>query len=288
MSKRAAIKKKFKASARYNEGEQLSPWAEQLNTIIFGADTPLGKAFDIVLIVSIVLSVIAIMLDSVAEIQLNYGQILFVIEWFFTILFTIEYLLRLICVRQPWLYARSFYGIVDFLSVVPTYLSLFIVNAKYMLVIRILRVLRIFRVFKLGEYLGEAHILMDALSNSRRKIMVFLYAVLTMVVVFGSLMYVVEGSNDNFSSIPKALYWAIVTLTTVGYGDIVPQTPVGQLIASAMMVLGYGVIAVPTGIYSAELIKAYSDVRNDACPSCGESGHDFDADFCKYCGHGLE
>jgi voltage-gated potassium channel len=194
------------------------------------------------------------------------------------------------CVRKPWLYCTSFFGIVDLLSIIPTYLSLLFPGIKYMLVIRILRLLRIFRILKLTEYMGEAHILMDALANSRRKVLVFLYTVFTLAIVFGSLMYVIEGNEGGFTSIPKSVYWAIVTLTTVGYGDIAPQSPFGQIMAAFIMVMGYGIIAVPTGIYSLELVKAYktSEVRNDACPHCGETGHDFDADYCKYCGNNLD
>ncbi|NVJ61037.1 MAG: ion transporter [Gammaproteobacteria bacterium] len=274
---------------KFNQGEPLSPWREKLNEVIFGAETQLGKAFDVVLIVSILLSVLAIMLDSVSSIRLDYGKWLWRIEWFFTIMFTVEYIARLVCVRKPLLYVKSFYGLVDLLSVIPTYLTLFISGAKYMLVIRILRVLRLFRILKLAEYVGEANVLIRALTNSRHKIFVFLYTVLTLVVVFGSLLYVVEGEENGFTSIPKSVYWAIVTLTTVGYGDIAPSTPLGQFIAAAIMIMGYGIIAVPTGIYSAELVRAYTGKENnEACPTCGQSGHDYDADYCKYCGHVLE
>lgn len=282
--------KPIRTRQKYNEGDALSPWRESLNAIIFGAETKLGKTFDVVLMISIIASVITVMLDSVVAIQKKHAELLYIIEWTFTLLFSIEYLLRILCVRKPWLYMRSFFGLVDLLSIIPTYISLFIPSAKYMLVFRIIRLLRIFRILKLSEYMGEAHILMNALSNSSRKIMVFLYTVLMVVIVFGSLLYVVEGQESGFSSIPKSVYWAIVTLTTVGYGDIAPQSPLGQAIAATIMILGYGIIAVPTGIYSAELIKSYSstDIRNDACPDCGQTGHDFDADFCKYCGHQLE
>ncbi len=284
------VRKPKKIAPNYNQGDDLGPIRQKLNDIIFGAETPMGKLFDVVLIISILLSVTAIMLDSVPGIQLKYGAELFYIEWFFTILFSMEYLTRLFCVRHPILYARSFFGIVDLISIIPTYLSLFIPGAQYMLVIRVLRVLRLFRILKLAEYMGEANILMGALDKSRRKIMVFLYTVLTLVVIFGAMMYMVEGGGNGFTSIPKSVYWAIVTLTTVGYGDIVPQSPIGQALSSAVMIMGYGIIAVPTGIYSAELVKAYrdqDDVNNEACPTCGKTGHDNDADFCKYCGHSL-
>ena len=273
-----------------NQEVTLTAWRESLHTIIFGSETRLGKVFDIVLIISIICSVIAVMLSSVTHIQLQYGDVLFYIEWFFTLLFTIEYSLRLLSVQRPLLYARSFFGVVDFLSIIPTYLSFLFPSIKYMLIIRVLRLLRIFRILKLSAYMGEAQILMSALNRSRRKILVFLYTILTLVVIFGSLMYVVEGSEAGFTSIPKSVYWAVVTLTTVGYGDIAPQTPLGQVIASFIMIMGYGIIAVPTGIYSAELIKSYKPgrIRNNACPDCGETGHDFDAEYCKYCGYLLE
>ncbi|NVK22586.1 MAG: ion transporter [Kangiellaceae bacterium] len=271
----------------FDKGEPLVPWREKIHEVIFEAETPAGKAFDVVLIISIFASVIAVMLDSVESIATQYGTVLFIAEWAFTILFTIEYILRLISVRRPLLYARSFYGIVDLLSIIPTYLTLFLVDAKYFLVIRILRVLRIFRIFKLASYMGEANLMVDALKNSREKISVFLYAVILMVVIFGSIMYVLEGPENGFHNIPQAVYWAIVTLTTVGYGDIAPHTPLGQFIASAIMIMGYGIIAVPTGIYSAELTRQVlkeKDITNNACPSCSFEGHDKDAVHCKKCG----
>lgn len=275
---------------RYNEGEALSPWRESLHSIIFGAETRPAKIFDLVLIISIVCSVLSVMLGSVSTLHERFARWFFYTEWFFTLLFTVEYVLRLISVRRPWLYCRSFFGIVDFLSIIPTYLNFLFPGIKYMLIVRVLRLLRVFRILKLSEYLSEAQILMQALSQSRHKILVFLYTVCTLVIVFGSLMYVVEGSEAGFTSIPKSVYWAIVTLTTVGYGDIAPQTPLGQIIASTIMIMGYGIIAVPTGIYSAELLKVgkMEEINNQACPDCGETGHDYDASFCKYCGHPLD
>jgi voltage-gated potassium channel len=282
--------KQHKVKLSFNDGDTLSPWRESLNDIIFGAETALGRLFDIILIVSIICSVIAVMLGSVESFQISHWQTLYYIEWFFTLLFTLEYILRLICVRRPLLYMRSFFGIVDFLSIIPTYLSFLIPGIKYMLVIRIFRLLRVFRILKLSEYMDESQVLVNALIASRRKILVFLYAVITLVIVCGSLMYVVEGKESGFSSIPQSVYWAVVTITTVGYGDIAPQTPLGKIIAALIMVMGYGIIAVPTGIYSAELVKTYGTkkIRNDACPDCGETGHDVDADFCKYCGHQID
>lgn len=274
----------------YNDGETLSPWREALNTIIYGSETRLGKAFDVVLIISIIISVVSVILGSVTQIQIKYQEVLFVIEWFFTILFSLEYALRLISVRRPLLYARSFFGIVDFLSIIPTYLSFLLPNIKYMLIIRMLRLLRVFRVLKLAEYMDEAQVLMTALNKSWRKILVFLHTILALVVIFGSLMYVIEGKDAGFTSIPKSIYWTIVTLTTVGYGDIAPQTPFGQMIAAFIMIMGYGIIAVPTGIYSAELVKTFKSggINNDACPDCGKTGHDYNAEYCKYCGHILD
>ncbi len=274
----------------FDEGEPLAPWREKIHEVIFEADTGWGKAFDVVLIISIFASVFAVMLDSVESISTQYRWPLLVAEWTFTVLFTIEYILRLICVRKPMLYARSFYGIVDLLSVLPTYLALFLVDAKYFLVIRILRVLRVFRIFKLASYIGEASMMMKALRNSHAKISVFLYTVVLLVVIFGSLIYVIEGAENGFTSIPTSIYWAIVTLTTVGYGDISPQSPLGQFLASCIMIMGYGLIAVPTGIYSAEItrqaIKEHKEkeITNNACPSCSYEGHDEDAVHCKKCG----
>ncbi|WP_196138444.1 ion transporter [Aliikangiella sp. G2MR2-5] len=270
---------------KYSQGEPLSPWREKLHEIIFEADTPAGKAFDTVLIIGITLSVIAVMLDSVETIRLGFGQILDIIEWGFTLIFLVEYILRLISVRKPLLYATSFLGVVDLVSILPSFIGLVYAGAETLLVIRVLRVLRVFRVFKLAEYLGEADYLMRALRSSRKKIAVFLYTVFIFVVVFGSIMYLVEGAESGFTSIPKAVYWAIITLTTVGYGDIVPQSHLGQMIASAVMIMGYAIIAVPTGIYATELSKVYKDdMTNIACINCGEDGHDADAVYCKYCG----
>ncbi len=259
-------------------------WRQKIHEVIFEAETPMGKAFDIILMWAIILSVMATALESVTSIRDKYGALLNGIEWFFTILFTIEYILRLISVRMPWRYAFSFFGIVDILSIAPTYISYFVPGIHYMQTIRVLRLLRVFRVLKLTEYLSEAQILMTALRASSRKIGVFLLSVVSLVTVFGSIMYVVEGEENGFTSIPKSIYWAIVTLTTVGYGDVSPQTPVGQFLASVVMILGYGIIAVPTGIVTVELNKAISDQPTKCCPSCGAEGHDQDASHCKYCG----
>ena len=260
----------------------------RLHEIIFEADTAAGKWFDILLIVSIIASVILVMLDSVTGIRQVYGPWLNSGEWFFTLLFTAEYLLRLFCVQRPLLYARSFFGIVDLLAILPTYLSVILPGGHYFIVIRVLRLLRIFRVFKLVQFLSEARLLLAALRASMRKIAVFLCTVLTLVMIFGALMYVVEGAANGFTSIPRSIYWAIVTMTTVGYGDISPQTDLGQALAAFIMIIGYGIIAVPTGIVTVELSRATRQgVSTQACPKCGRDGHDADADFCKYCGASL-
>ena len=260
-------------------------WRMKLHEVIFEADTPAGKWFDVLLILAILVSVVMVMLDSVGTIQKSYGPILLAGEWFFTILFTIEYVLRLLSVGRPLAYATSFYGIVDLLAILPTYLSILIPGAQYLLVIRILRVLRIFRILKLVQYLGEARMLTQALRASRRKITVFLIVVLTLVTIFGSLIYLVEDPKDGFTSIPKSIYWSIVTLTTVGYGDISPQTSLGQLLSALIMIIGYGIIAVPTGIVTVELAQAFKrQISTQACPECSAEGHDIDAKFCKYCG----
>ncbi|MBA3008108.1 MAG: ion transporter [Proteobacteria bacterium] len=260
-------------------------WRTVLHEVIFEADTPKGKGFDILLIVSILTSVAAVMLDSIAAVQSLYGSLLYRIEWFFTLIFTAEYLLRLLCVGRPFKYAVSFYGVVDLLAIIPTFLSLFLPGSQYLLVIRILRILRIFRILKLIPYLGEAQLLVKALRASGRKIAVFLYTVLTLVVIFGSLMYVIEGGEHGFTSIPRSIYWAIVTMTTVGYGDIAPQTSLGQALASIVMIFGYSIIAVPTGIVTVEMSQAFGrKVSTQACPECSAEGHDVDASHCKFCG----
>jgi len=256
-----------------------------MHEVIFEADTSAGKCFDILLIVSIIGSVIAVMLDSVHSIHQQYGAILYQVEWFFTILFSVEYVARIISVGRPVRYMTSFFGIVDLLAILPTYLSVLIPGSQYLLVIRVLRVLRIFRVLKLALYISEARLLRQALRASKHKIIVFLFAVMTIVIIMGSIMYLVEGERHGFTSIPRSIYWAIVTLTTVGYGDISPQTNFGQALAAMIMILGYGIIAVPTGIVTVELSRAQIRRQSErACPECGRHDHDSDAVHCKYCG----
>lgn len=256
-----------------------------LYEIIFGTETPAGKNFDIALIIAICASVFFVILDSIPSLHSSYKHQFFVIEWVFTLLFTAEYLTRLYCSPSAWRYARSFYGIVDLLSILPSYLAFFIPEAQFFLIIRLLRVLRVFRVFKLIRYTGEANMLMRSLWQARRKIQVFLFTVMIFTTLFGTIVYVIEGPDNGFSSIPKSIYWAIVTITTVGYGDLVPQTPFGQAIAALTMIMGYSIIAVPTGIVTAELAQEISRERkNIRCHQCQRGGHDTDAEFCKYCG----
>jgi len=271
----------------HNNRPQNSAWRSELYTIIYEADTRGGKIFDVLLLISIGCSVLVVALESVEPIQATYGPLLSGIEWFFTILFTIEYGFRLISVERPLRYVRSFFGVIDLLAIFPTYLALLIPGVQTLLVIRVLRLLRVFRVFNMGAYMQEAEVLRRALWASRRKISVFLATVLTSVIIVGALMYVIEGAESGFTSIPVGIYWAIVTLSTVGYGDVAPITPLGQIMAAIVMLLGFGILAVPTGIVSLELARPSgehnSEQRSRLCPECEASGHDVDALYCKYC-----
>ena len=261
----------------------------KLYKIIFESDTPAGKGFDLLLIVSILASVIVVFFDSVQHYNIRYGEILYFLEWVFTILFTLEYLLRIYCISRPAKYIGSFFGIIDLLSILPTFISIFIPTSRYLSVIRILRVLRIFRILKLMLYIGEANLLVQAIAASKRKIIVFLFSVLVLACIFGSIMYLIEGEAHGFTSIPRSIYWAIVTITTVGYGDISPQTELGQALAAIIMILGYATIAIPTGIISSEFATiAQQNKTGVICRNCGESGHDNDAKFCKDCGAEIE
>ncbi|NND71399.1 MAG: ion transporter [Rhodothermales bacterium] len=263
----------------------LPGWRGRANLIIFGADTPLGKAFDVALIIVILLSVVTVMMESVVAIRTQFSGTLWTLEWVFTLLFSIEYILRLTSANRPLKYARSFFGVIDLLATIPTYVSLFVPGAQFFIVIRLLRILRVFRVLKLARFLSEADILVRALRQSRHKITLFLFTVLTLVVILGSLMYLIETPENGFTSIPKSIYWAIVTLTTVGYGDIYPQTDIGQMLASVVMIMGYGIIAVPTGIVTAEMVATGRQGGTGRhCPECDTRGHARDALFCKYCG----
>lgn len=257
-----------------------------IHEVIFGTETSWGKAFDVVLLWTILISLVAIMLESVPPIRNTHGELLLIIEWVFTIFFTIEYLLRLWVSEEPRKYAFSFFGVIDLLAVIPTYLSLFVGGTHFLLVIRAIRLLRVFRILKLVRYMKGAQLIGAGLNASKEKIFVFLSAVVTLVVILGTLMYMIEGGENGFDSIPRSIYWAIVTLTTVGYGDIAPGTVFGQFVASLIMILGYSIIAVPTGIVTAEMTKVSKDESMD-CPRCGESQHLETARFCRKCGEKL-
>lgn len=263
-----------------------SSWRGRWHEVIFEAETPAGRRFDVALLIAILLSVLTVLLESVPSLSARYHVAFAIAEWGFTGLFTLEYLARLAVVRRPGRYALSFFGLVDLLSVLPSFIGLVLPGSSSLRVIRILRLLRVFRVLKLVGFLTEARILLTALRAGRRKIMVFLFAVLTLVTILGTLMYIVEDANAGFKSIPMSIYWAIVTVTTVGYGDIAPQSVLGQFLASLIMITGYAIIAVPTGIVGAELVRASrsADISTEACPACGRDGHDRDAEHCKYCG----
>ncbi|MFT5822506.1 MAG: voltage-gated potassium channel [Crocinitomix sp.] len=275
-----------------HKSRPLRPWQKKLHEVIFEADTFSGKSFDLILLGAILLSVIVVMLESVDEYNIKYGAAFSIIEWGLTILFSIEYIVRIITVRKPFSYIFSFYGIIDLLSIIPTYIGLLPLgtDASSLTVIRSLRLLRVFRILKLGKYLKEAKTLSKALAASKNKIIVFLGAIFTVVIILGTIMYLVETPEDGFTSIPRSIYWAIVTLTTVGYGDIYPVTALGQFIASIVMIMGYAIIAVPTGIVTNELIKVENEdnISTKACESCSKEGHDKDAIHCKFCGEQLE
>lgn len=257
-----------------------------LGNIIFESDTPAGKSFDVILFVAILLSVIVVLLDSVASFHEKLGDYFYVMEWAFTIIFTFEYFLRIYTAHKPLKYIFSFYGIIDLLAILPSYLSILLVGSHYLVVIRILRLLRVFRVLKLARFVGAADTLQTALRNSRAKIIVFLEVVITIVVIVGSMMYLIEGPENGFNSIPKSIYWAIVTLTTVGYGDIAPNTPLGQILASMLMITGYAIIAVPTGIITTEMSKISSNkIQQKKCSNCQADNHDVDAVYCNKCGN---
>jgi voltage-gated potassium channel len=264
-------------------------WKKKLYETIFEADTRAGKLFDVFLLVVIVLSTIVVMLESIPSNAEHYARLFYILEWFFTVLFTMEYILRLLVVQNRSRYIFSFFGIVDLLSILPTYLALIFSGAQVLIVIRIIRLFRVFRILKLAQFVGAGNTLRSALLASRHKISVFLLTVLMSVVISGTLMYLVEGKENGFTSIPTSIYWAIVTMTTVGYGDIAPQTPLGQALASLIMILGYGIIAVPTGIVSAEMfdLKSKEKLTSQVCPNCFKEGHDRDAVHCKFCGSKL-
>ncbi|HEV8270508.1 MAG TPA: ion transporter [Chitinophagaceae bacterium] len=268
---------------------EIKSWRTRLHEIIFESNTTAGKIFDICLLISILTSIAVVMLDSISSLHLRYERTFFILEWGFTILFTIEYLLRLICVKRPLLYVFSFLGIVDLLAIIPMYLSIFLAGAQSLLVFRALRFLRIFRIFKLTHFLSEISFLGSAIRSSAKKISIFMLVVVAIVIILGSIMYIVESNESGFTSIPESIYWAIVTITTVGYGDMTPVTPVGKLIASLIMLIGYSIIAVPTGILTTEiaLMTRKEKKGSEACPGCGKEGHDDNAVYCKFCGEKL-
>lgn len=269
--------------------EHLTGFRLRLYEIIFEADTPLGKTFDVLLFFLIIFSVLLIILESVASFRGELGPYFYYAEWCFTIIFTLEYFARIYCVRAKKKFIFSFLGMVDLLSVLPSYLALFWGGAQSLMVIRSIRLLRIFRILKLSRFVGEGQFLVEALKASRHKIIVFLFTVMTTVIIMGTIMYLIEGPENGFTSIPRSIYWSIVTMTTVGYGDIAPRTDLGQMFASLLMIMGYGVIAVPTGIVSSEMIgmKTKEKITTQMCPNCFRYGHDFDAVFCKYCSEKL-
>jgi len=267
----------------------MKKWQYRLHKIIYEADTQAGKLFDVLLLITILLSVLFVAVESVDYIESIYHYYLNIAEWIFTILFTVEYLLRIICVQRPWSYILSFYGIIDLISILPKYLSILILGTNSLLALKALRLLRVFRILKLTPYIGESNVLLLALRSSRRKIFVFIYGVLILCIIFGTFMYLIESEASGFTSIPRSIYWCIVTLTTVGYGDIAPQTPLGQLLASIIMILGYGIIAVPTGIVTAEMTKfSKVDINTLACPYCMNSEHKENSVYCHQCGKPLD
>ena len=266
-------------------------WKHKLHEIIYEADTRAGKLFDVILLIAILASILLVMLESVESFDKEYHTFLDISEWIITILFSIEYILRIISIKKPYKYIFSFYGIIDLLSTIPKYLSLFLIGTHHLAALRALRLLRVFRILKLARYVGESNNLMKALKASKAKIAVFLFFVLILCIILGTVMYMIEGEENGFTSIPRSVYWAIVTLTTVGYGDIAPHTPFGQFIASIIMILGYGIIAIPTGIVTSEMTKNHVnsvDINTLSCKSCSAENHKDDAEYCYNCGNKLK
>lgn len=265
--------------------QKQTSWKRELHEIIYEADTPNGKLFDLILLITILASIVLVMLESIDSINDSYGTFLNISEWIITGLFTLEYILRIIAIKKPLKYIFSFYGIIDLLSTIPKYLSLIFIGSHHFAALRALRLLRVFRILKLTRYIGASNKLLIALKASRAKIGVFLFFIIILCVILGAIMYMIEGADNGFTSIPKSIYWAVVTMTTVGYGDIAPQTPFGQFIASIIMILGYAIIAIPTGIVSSEISKTDSiDTNTQSCPNCGIDGHKDGAEFCYSCG----
>lgn len=280
---------KISQSHTKTEKSELKPWQKKVHEIIFEADTTAGKAFDVGLLIAIIISIVVVMLESVPSLSAKYHDVFYIIEWVFTVFFTIEYLARISSIGRPSRYILSFYGIIDLLSILPTYLGLFIVGSQSLMVIRAVRLLRIFRILKLARFVKESKQLGEALRASRHRIFVFLLAVLTLSTILGTIMYMIESADSGFTSIPRSIYWAIITLTTVGYGDIAPVTALGQFIASIVMIMGYAILAVPTGIVTSELMKPNdsSPVSSKSCIQCSAEGHDSNAIYCKICGETL-
>jgi voltage-gated potassium channel len=274
-----------------NSESKKSQWREKLHEVIYEADTPSGKLFDVILLILIFVSIIFVMLESVKGLDPWVYEFLYKAEWVVTILFSLEYILRIISIKRPSRYIFSFYGLIDFFSTIPLYVSLlFPGGGSALITVRALRLLRVFRILKVSRYIGESNKLIKALKDSKAKISVFLFAVIILCLIFGTAMYMIEGEKSGFTNIPVSLYWCIVTLTTVGFGDIHPITPLGQFLASIIMILGYGVIAVPTGIVSAEFSKSNSDksvTNTQSCYNCNEKKHLDEADFCHNCGYHL-
>lgn len=271
-----------------DKNNTLNNWKKKLHEVIYEADTFGGKLFDVALLILILFSIILVMLESVASIDKKYHEILYFAEWVVTILFSIEYILRIITIKKPFKYIFSFYGIIDLLSTIPMYLSIIFIGSHNLVAFRSLRLLRIFKIFKLATYIGEANQLIKALKASKARISVFLFFILILCVILGTVMYLIETPDNGFTSIPKSVYWAIVTLTTVGYGDIAPQTPLGQFIASVIMILGYAIIAIPTGIVSSEITKKDKIPTNtQSCDNCSCEDHKDDAQYCYHCANKL-
>ena len=278
------------ADLLFYKKRKLKPWQIKLHEIIFGANTRSGKLFDVILFYIIIASILLVMLESVRELDQKYHLLFKIFEWVITILFSIEYITRIITIKNPRKYVFSFYGIVDLLSTIPMYLSFIFVGSHSLVALRALRLLRVFRILKLARYMGESTNFVIALKESRAKIAVFLSFVIILCIILGTIMYLIEAPESGFTSIPRSVYWAIVTLTTVGYGDIAPETPLGQLIASAIMILGYGIIAIPTGIVSAQMVKTDKKdlpTKISSCPNCLNDSHSTSAEFCNKCGHKL-
>lgn len=269
-----------------NKTNQKKDWKERLHEIIYEADTKEGKLFDIILLVAIIASIVLVMLESIQSIDSKYHDLLNIGEWIITILFTIEYILRIISIKKPLGYIFSFYGIIDLLSTIPKYISFIVVGSQNLIALRALRLLRVFRILKLTRYVGASNRLIVALKASRAKIAVFLFFIVILCTILGTIMYIVEGEANGFTNIPKSIYWTIVTLTTVGFGDITPQTPLGQLIASVIMILGYAIIAIPTGIVSSEMTKSNQELQENTqvCTNCSKDYHKEKAKFCFHCG----